>query len=994
MSEVIRDVNGLLLRRIEAMRRRAADRYAAGDRAGAVRIAEQVAELAREGLGVHSLVHAESLDDVAFLYEDVGRYDEAETLYLRAAEVVLDGFGDAHPAYATYLNNVAVLYTTLGRYDDAERLLRQVLHLHRRERRDRYPAWATAASNLAGVYEALGRREAAEELYRRAMAVDREVFGEDHPAYGTDLYKLASLYVTTDCFPEAEPMMERAAEIIGEVLGEDAPEYAECLDRLATIHEWYGEVAEAERLFSRAAEIYRDARGDGAPELAAVLNNLGNLYLSQRRLGEAEPLLLQATEMDRRTLGEGHPEFATNLHNLAVLYEASGRSRDARDAMRRASEIDDRTLSWVSSMSSERHRMAYLASIERNYHGHLSLLLRHHTGPASDVANAALDLVLWRKGLGTEALALQRDAARASDDPEVAATHERWAALRRTIAEGRLAGPGGGDPERYEASLAALDREREDLEVELARRVPRLDLERRLRASTRGPIAGLLPEGAALVEFVRLPVVDVDAAPARGEPVPSLMRYVALVLSSGRPDDVAMVDLGDAEAIDRLVREFRDDLVSGDGGARDVLLSEAASERAPASAAGRELRALAFDPLRRALGHARRLLIAPDGALTRLPFGVLPDGRGRHLADGYRFSYLSTGRDVVRFGEAPRGGGSAPASAAVIVAAPDFDLAEGQPSPPGTGSRGGRGRAASDPGPGAVPSEMPPHEAHVLALRQTGVRFSPLPGTRLEGDRVAEILGCRPWLADHALESRLRAVRSPRVLHIATHGFFFESTDQRPDAPMGDADVPPPAPEPVYGRGVGGHLNDPLLRSGLALAGANTWVLGGETPAEAEDGLLTAEDVAGLDLLGTELVVLSACDTALGDVRAGEGVYGLQRAFMVAGVRTLVMSLWKVPDLATAVLMVRFYQGLCHRRLGRADALQAAQRYVRDVTVGELRAEWLSGTAPGRAAEVPFEIRRELDRLAAGPDGHRPFRDPLYWGAFICQGDPRPLPVE
>jgi CHAT domain-containing protein len=146
-----------------------------------------------------------------------------------------------------------------------------------------------------------------------------------------------------------------------------------------------------------------------------------------------------------------------------------------------------------------------------------------------------------------------------------------------------------------------------------------------------------------------------------------------------------------------------------------------------------------------------------------------------------------------------------------------------------------------------------------------------------------------------------------------------------------------------------GGVESPLLRSGLALAGANTWLRGGSPPVDAEDGLLTAEDVSGLDLRDTEMVVLSACETGLGDVRTGDGVYGLQRAFTLSGARTLVMSLWKVPDLQTEELMVAFYRRLLAGE-PRALALRAAQREIREK-----------------------------------------YPEPLFWGGFVCQGDPGPL---
>ena len=221
------------------------------------------------------------------------------------------------------------------------------------------------------------------------------------------------------------------------------------------------------------------------------------------------------------------------------------------------------------------------------------------------------------------------------------------------------------------------------------------------------------------------------------------------------------------------------------------------------------------------------------------------------------------------------------------------------------------------------------------------VYFEPLPVDRVEGLVVATLLNVRPWLQGDVLEGTLKATASPQVLHLATHGFFTKATV--PGPPLASSGVF----EDLGGRMSlwGRAVDNPMRGSGLAMAGANT----AARAAQRQDGLLTAEDVSGLDLLGTELVVLSACDTGLGQVRRGEGVFGLRRAFVLAGARTLVMSLWKVPDFYLDRFMQDFYERLL-AGAPRADALREAQI------------------------------------------GHRrKYAHPVFWGAFICQGDPGPL---
>ncbi len=178
-------------------------------------------------------------------------------------------------------------------------------------------------------------------------------------------------------------------------------------------------------------------------------------------------------------------------------------------------------------------------------------------------------------------------------------------------------------------------------------------------------------------------------------------------------------------------------------------------------------------------------------------------------------------------------------------------------------------------------------------------------------------------------------------------------------------------------------VENPMLRSGLALAGANTWLFGGKLPKDAGKGFVFAQDIASLDLSANELTVLSACDTARGDIQIGEGVFGLRRAFAVAGSKTLVMSLWSVPDQATALLMERFFDNL-QSGIERADALHSAQNYIRNITVKELRRSALGL----EVLKTLLDVRElTIDSKINCQEDDRPLQHPFYWGAWICQGE-------
>jgi CHAT domain-containing protein/Tfp pilus assembly protein PilF len=910
----------------------------------AEQFSRQALEVRRRTLGEDHPEIAVNLDLLGSFTWAQGQYEEAERLYQQAGEMYRRTVGEDHLLYGAHLFRVAALYHSQGRYAEDETCLRRAAEIHRRISGEENPTYAEHLLSLAGTCQKQAKYPEAEALLQRACDILRQVGGADHVSLGSALLTLGMLYLARRDLPAAEQHLQEAGPIFRHAWGEEHPNYAGYLAALARVYQAGGKYEAAEPLYQQALECARRSQGEGSASFGHILGNLAGLYYQQHRYAEAEDGYRRAAAILRQalgenslaygttlsnlapvyqaqgkyaeaeaiyqqvheivcgTLGEDHPEYAAWLSNRAVLLAAMDRPAAALELACQAAAIDDRMIGQVFAISSDRQRLAYLQLFQVQLEQFLSLVSRHLPDSPAAV-QAAFDLVLRRKALGAEALATQRDAVYSGRYPHLQAPLAQLAQLRTQIVQTTLAGPAlAGNLDAYRQLLDRLHAERERLEQELARQIPELNLERRLHAADRRAVALALTAGVALVEFVRFDVLDFHAVPARRERPWQPARYLAFVLPAGEPDKVQMIPLGEADPIDRLIAEFRAWITCEvEEGRSQKVVEEPADTPAPDE--GSKLRAAVFDPLRRALGGRTRLLLAPDGELTRLPFEVLPNQTGgERLIDAYEMSYLTTGRDVLRFAAVT----SVQPTDPVVAGDPDFDL----------------GAAEADP---ARPCER-------------------LPGTRIEARRIAEKLQVPPWLDGQVLEARLKQVRSPRILHLSTHGFFLthRGPEHKP-ALLG------PATSRVVDRLAGVHLENPLLRSGLILAGYNTWRTGGQPPAPAEDGMLTAEDVAGLDLLATELVVLSACETGLGEVRVGEGVFGLRRAFVVAGAKTLVMSLWKVPDQQTQELMIDFYQRLL-AGVPRAEALRQAQL-----------------------------------RLKAS------YPDPYYWGAFICQGQPAPL---
>jgi len=943
----------------------AALHYSLGNYAAAEPLLRQALQIRRSVLGEQDPNFAQSLNNLAELYRTTNKYVAAEPLYKQAMDIWSKTLGAQDPSFAIGLNNLALLYHSAGKYAAAETLLQQALKIRRNTLGEQHPDFGQSLNNLAALYCEMGNYTAAEALFRQALEIRRKTVGEQHPDFAINLSHLARLYKQMGNYTAAERLYSKSLEIYRNALGDQHKDFAVILNDLGQLYTARGNYEAAEQMYRQALEVQGKALGEQHPDFVSSLVSLADLYITMGNYAAAEPLLRQASEALRNSVGERQPDFRALFAELTVLYVATQRQDEALLLTQQADAIDDYMIGQVFSVGSENQRATYAKSIQTHLAAHLSLVLHYFSETASAV-RAALDLVLRRKAIGLEALLVQRAAVLGGKYPVLQPRLSELTTLRMQVAQKILSGPGAEGIEVHQKQLAEWNARKERLEADLARQIPEMNVERRLRTAEHQAVALALPEGVALVEFVRFGVFDFEAVPGRGESRWKPARYIAFVLKAGEPDNVHIIDLGEAEVIDQMIATFRAG-ITGEAESRGSQDVQARPTQAPKVSQALGLRAAVFDPLLAALGGRKRLLLAVDGDLSRLPFEVLPTMDGGRLIDAYHISYLGAGRDVLRF----RAAKSGRPSEALVVADPDFDLggkaisagpsgrADGDPSAPN--SKAGLWFRLSNkerllPASQASPSAQPARAAAQVGrqsrdLDPDKLHFEPLPGTRVEGEHIGEMLGVRPWVGRAALDAPLKACKSPRILHLATHGFFLP--DQKWDPNKDQLGLG------AFGQAVGGQptrmsgpgLENPLLRSGLLLAGFNTWIRGGSLPPEAEDGILTAEDVSGLDLLDTDLVVLSACDTGLGEVRTGEGVYGLRRAFVLAGTKGLVMSLWKVPDEETRELMEGFYQGILKERpkLSRAEALREAQLAM-----------------------------KERDE----------YRDPLYWGAFIYEGDP------
>ena len=879
--------------------------------------ARERAAIRAEVLGPRHPDTAAAWDALGGLLMRTGDFAGARESLARAAEVRREVLGPRHPDTAASLGNLAFLLKTTGDLAAARPLYEESLEITLAALGPRHPETAITLNNTARFHHAAGDYAAARPLYERALAINREVNGPRHRSTGTGLTNLGIMLVETGDHAAARPLLERALEIRRETDGPRHPNTAFALNNLALAVRAAGDLAAAKALVEQALEIDRAVLGPRHPETAVDLANLAALLQATGDLEAARPLSEEALAIREETLGPRHPRTAESLNNLAVVLRAAGDPAAAGPLFRRCLAIRRETLgprhpSTLNCLTnlggSEADRgepaagRALVAEATRGALDRLDLAaaaqsaagqrayaddLRFHLDAhLSLTAGAAAEALRW-KGI---VLARRVGLARAGAAPELAADRDRLRAASGELASLLLRPPAADDRRAaWRAETAALAAGRDRLERALSRGSEAYRLAAEV---TPADVSAALPAGAALVDVHAY--AHYTPLPDRAEGRPrSRRRLAAFVYRPGAGP--VRVDLGEEESVSAGVDAWRA-AVSGGQPAEGV-------ERI-----GRALRARVWDPLAPHLGGAAVVLVSPDGPLCRLPLAALPgDAAGSHLIEERAFAAVPVPRLLPLILSASPDPAAGPLLA---VGGVDYDAAGGDTAPP----------------PADAPAARPGVSvASRAAPRGAFGTFAPLAGTGPEAREVASTAGAAGsggtvLLAADATEANVRRLApAAGVLHLATHGYFAPPELRSRLAPR-DLGEDGATGLMRTERDLAGYA--PGLLSGLALAGAN---VGGTA---ADDGILTAEEVADLDLSRCRLAVLSACETGLGETAGGEGLLGLQRAFTAAGAGAVVAGLWAVPDAPTRSLMGRFHAN--RRRAGGSTlaALREAQLWV------------------------------------------------------------------
>jgi CHAT domain-containing protein/tetratricopeptide (TPR) repeat protein len=922
--------------------------------------------------------------------------------------------GSEHPLVASSLNVLGEIEKESHQFRQAESDLKQALTIRQKRLGNDHPQTLETQIDLAFVYEDWGRYPRSAQIFQQVLATRRRLLGEEHCLTGDAYSGLGFSYMLLGDFAKARPAMTRALEILQKTRGEEHSLTCQAAINLGRLYIRVNDDAKAEPVFQKILAIEQRVRPGGF-QAARAMDGLVDCCLMRRDFAHAEQICRDSLAIKRRVLGDSHPDVHVTLHLLGQVYWSERRYVEARQTFETTLKFARQALGsdhiFVANLLCMLGKVAHdmhddvhatqcfteeLQVTRRLYHGDhpttaralydlgSNQYCRGESQKAASLLNDALNMSrnVLRENFGVlaerEQFALQSQMRRYLDEylsatdavaarpaevyrhllaskgavtadqwlsrlergrPELVPVTERLRGVGARLARASFATPDRSRRESWLKDISDLTEQKERLEQELANKSAAFREHKQAAQLDPDALRSILPKGTALVDIL-LYSHSFPRKPDEKTRRKAELRAVAFVVR--RDAEIRRIELGPFEPIFQSMKTWHETYGASQGSVDP----------------GHDLRERIWKPLAPSLNGAETVFVSPDGSFCSFPLAALPGSKPD--------MYLIEERNIVLV----------PVPQLLLqphLARPDSKVAaqSGFDAPLLVGN------VDFDAGSHALP-------ASALAARGEAAHglFSPLPGSGKEvvevGDAYRRAFKREPITLTGTGASQ-QAVRTAaerhRWLHFATHGF---STAGNPAATDRS--------KTARGRANGNLIASveeargfyPDLLSGIALSGANRgWGSSGHrSSAGADDGLLTALEVEELDLSGTELVVLSACETGLGRLAAGEGTLGLQRAFQIAGAKNVVASLWTIDDEATVALMQLFYHKLWDEKKPPAVALREAQLFLLHHPE-QIKSLATRGPNFSKLTDLPDAGTVPQIRLTASP---------RLWAAFVIAG--------
>ncbi len=863
--------------------------------------------------------YAATSNNLAILYHSQGFYDKAESLYLEGKTIREELFGKESMEYAGSSNNLALLYYERGKYEKAELFYIEAQNIIKKVLGEEHRYYTVLTSNLALLYSKQGLRKKAEPLFLEVYQIRQKTLGKNHLDYAIACNNLATLYDIQSEYEKAESLYLEAKRIKEDVLGTKHSSYASTCDNLANLYVKQAIYQKAESLYIEAKQIREEILGNKHPLYAISCQNLATFYKITKEYTKAEQLYIEAKQIRETVLGKENPDYSNSCANLASFYTETQDYKKAKPLYEEATKIKINQIKLIFPILSEDEKEEYSSSFKSYVDDFTDFAILYHNQKPS-ILEDLVNLHLFSKGILFSSTQKTQNQILQSKDTVLIALFEKWKEERTNYSQAIQL------PlemrKKKNIDLSKLEFRINEIERELSKKSSLINETLNEQVYDLEAIQIALDKKEVLIDIIRYEKSNTEIEKENE------IIYAALIIPSKKNkfSEVKVVVLKGGKALENTELFYYTNTTIFE-------LDNEDSYNFYWKQIDEELQNI--NPK-----GFKKIYVSPDGVYHKISLQSLYNTETKkYLIEEEAIEILASSKDVVKRSKIPLKLSlelnlsskieEKKQAQIYIIGYPTYDI---RPNikPKDFTKNTTRTTQQDSIKRSSLKNEISEYNGlqRIIGHQKT---ITILEGTKIETSQINTLFKNKdiPTVLlqnEEANEQNIKKLQSPPILHIATHGFFIDEPSESELQTMQDSED----------RNL---LKNPFLRSGLLLAGCQNPQLQGE------DGILSAEEVMNLDLQNTELVVLSACETGLGDIEGGEGVYGLQRAFRQAGAKNVLMSLWKVDDTATQLLMNYFYTAILKGKPKR-EALQTAQL--------------------------------QLKKL---------YPNPYYWGAFILVGE-------
>lgn len=816
-----------------------------------------------------TIASAYLLSKLGDLYTYKGEYSRASARLEDALIIFQRDLNQYSSPYVNTMVNLGILAMEQGKLPEAEQIFEDALRML--DKND--ASYVPLVNNRANVFHRLGQYDKAIELFSEVEASDSITLGTTHPDFGLTLSNLAMVFNDKGDYAKAEKLMMRSLAISRANNDTQSSDYASKLNNLAKVYSLSGQPQKATELYEQALRIFEKTLGEKNPEYATTVFNLGVAYWKADKPTLALPYIRQSATIRAAILGKKHPKYAESVQKLAEFQWFQNKKKEARQTY---GEVFDNYYFQIESifpaLTEEEKAKFYFNQIQpsfEKYNSFAQAAVNDEPGVMGDLYNQQLNT----KAVIMLATEKVREAIYQSHDALLIQKFDEWRAIKEQIAR---AFSQNQSPNQTDSLILVAN----TIEKELSRASATFAAQFIKKKYNWQQIQSVLKPGEAAVEVIRYRSYN----PEKGGHFSSDVNYAFLIVTSATTQQPHWIEQRNVKYIEeKYLNFYKNCILFGQPDNHSIKnYFQKLDEYCKAN-------------------NIKRLYLSPDGVYHQINLNTLLNpATGRYVLDDYEIVHVTTTRELLEQKQK-----LAADQHAVLIGYPVFNMDKKDIHVPATEVKRSlsRGSGVSRGLRGGLQRFVDP-----------SFGISILPGTNVELQRISALMkgSANPevYRETAASEDATKRVLHPTILHIATHGYFLEDEVRQDEGT--------------------GFITNPLLKSGLILAGAENFIRTG-TPVDTagNDGVLTAYEAMNMNLEGTQLVVLSACETGLGVVKNGEGVYGLQRAFKLSGAKSIVMSLWNVDDEATQDLMILFYTDVL--KTGDAQAsLLTAQRKLKN----------------------------------------------------------------